>query len=104
MIEAVERERLRAVARQIASAEARARVAHVLYEVLLEGTEFGPCDLPQPQDREWIRGAMAVPIQQATDAALESAAWSMAQALEGGPDRLLTRLERSRCGQEFGRE
>jgi hypothetical protein len=47
---------------------------------------------------------MAVPIQEATDAALESVSWSMAQALERGPDRLLARLERSHCGAEFGRE
>lgn len=104
MIEAVEREQLRAVARRIASADAHARVAQVLYEVLLEGTQFGPCDLPQPQDGDWIRGAMAVPIQEATDAALESVSWSMAQALERGPDRLLARLERSHCGAQFGRE
>jgi len=104
VIDAEEREQLRGVARRIATAEAHARVAQALYEVLLEGTRFGPCDLALPRDCEWIRGAMALPIQEATDAALESVSWSMAQALELGPDRLLARLERSHRGSELGRE
>lgn len=74
------------------------------YEVLVEGTEFGPCDLPRTGDREWLLGAMAVPIQVAADAALDCLSWSMTRTTASGPDELLARLERSNGGKEFGRQ
>ena len=47
---------------------------------------------------------MAVPIQLAADAAIDCLAWSMTRAIAKGPDGLLSRLERSDCGKEFGRQ
>jgi hypothetical protein len=97
-------EQARVMARQIANERARLKVARVLREVLEEGMEFGPCDLPRPHDRDWMRGAMALPLQEATEAAIESLVWGMSRALQHGPDDLLRRYERSHCGQEIGRE
>jgi hypothetical protein len=104
VITSIERQQLLWLTQRIASDEARTKLAEVLYEVMTESTQFGPCDLPAAEDREWIRGAMAIPIQAATEAALELLAWSTAQAISHGPDGLLTRLERSHCGEEFGRQ
>jgi hypothetical protein len=104
MIEMSEAQRLLAIERQIATEFARGKIAGAMYEVLLEGMEFGPCELPQAEDREWIRGAMAVPLQEATDAALASLSWGMVRALERAPNGLLDRFERSHRWQELGWE
>ena len=104
MIEKAARRTLLAVERQISTEFARDSVAHALYEVLVEGLEFGPCELPLPEDRAWIRGAMAVPLQEATEAALASLSRGMARALERAPADLLDRLERSHQWQALGWE
>ena len=103
MIEHEER-RSRAIARQVASDYARDRVAAALYAAVVEGLEFGPRDLPRADDREWIRGAIAVSLHEATDAALEVLVLSMTLALERAPNGLLERYERSHHLAELGFE
>jgi len=95
MIAAPNHDRCRLIARHVVSEAARDGVASALYEALVEGLEFGPRDLPLAEDRDWIRGVVAVPLQEATDAALEVLAWSVSRALERAPDGLLDRFERS---------
>jgi len=104
MIERHEKRPATMIARHIASDYARDRVAAALYAAVVEGLEFGPRDLPQAGDREWIRGAIAVSLQEATDAALEVLAWSIATALERAPNELLERYERSHHLAELGFE
>jgi len=92
------------ISRQVATAYARDRVAGSLYAAVLEGLEFGPRDLPLAGDREWIRGAIAVSLQEATDAALEALAWSVTRALERAPNGLLERYEGSHHLADLGFE
>lgn len=104
MIGTSEQVRCRLIARQVVSEYARNKVAKALYEAVLEGLEFGPRDLPLQEDREWIRGAIAVPLQDATDAALEVLSWSVSRTLERAPNGLLDRFERSHHLEQFGIE
>lgn len=104
MIGTLDQARTQLIARHIATGHARDLVARALYESVLDGLEFGPRDLPRPEDREWIRGAIALPLQEATDAALETLARSVGRALERAPDRLLERFERSHELAELGFE
>ena len=92
------------VERLLTTTFARDRVAEALYEVLLDGLTCSPCDLPAADDREWIRGALAVPIQDTTSAALRTLVWEMAHVLEGAPEGLLDRLDRSHRRSQFGWE
>ena len=92
------------VERLLTTTYARDRVAEALYEVLLDGLTCSPCDLPAADDREWIRGALAVPIQDTTSAALRTLVWEMARVLENAPDGLLDRLDRSHRRSQFGWE
>jgi hypothetical protein len=68
------------------------------------GLEFGPRDLPLAEDREWIRGIVAVPLHQATDAALQALVSSVSQALERAPNHFLDRYEQSQHLQDLGIE
>jgi hypothetical protein len=88
--------------RHIASEYARDRVATALFETILEGLEYGPRDLATPQDREWIRGAIAIPIQESTELALHDLARRLGRTLERAPDRWLNRYEASHAGVEIG--
>ena len=99
-----ERDRCRLIARHITSEYARDKVAKALYEAVVEGLEFGPRDLPQAEDRDWIRGAIAHPLHEASDAAVEVLAWSVSRALERAPNGLLDRYMRSHHLQELGIE
>jgi hypothetical protein len=99
-----DRDRCQLIARHIASEYARDKVAKALYEAVVEGLEFGPRDLPHADDREWIRGAIAHPLQEASDAAVEVLAWSVSRALERAPNGLLDRYVRSHHLQELGIE
>lgn len=92
------------IARHVASDYARDKIVKALYEAVLEGLEFGPRDLPQTEDREWIRGNIAIPLQEAADAALQTLVWSLAHALENAPNRLLDRFERSHYLEDLGFE
>lgn len=94
--------RPRAIERHIATQYARDNVAKALYEVIIDGMEYGPRELPTSGDREWLRGAIAMPIQEATDVALHVLAWRLAQALELAPDGLVRRFDSSHEGREVG--
>jgi hypothetical protein len=83
---------------------ARDKVLKALFEAVHDGLEFGPRDLPLAEDRDWIRGAIAIPLQEAADAALEVLNWNVGRALERAPDGFLDRFERSHSGKEFGAE
>jgi hypothetical protein len=97
-----DQDRCRFIARHVASAYARDKVAKALYAAVVEGLEFGPGDLPLAEDREWIRGAIAIPLQEASDAAIEILVWSVRRALERAPNDLLDRYARSHHLQERG--
>ena len=85
---------LRSLGNGVSREPARERVTRVLYEVLLEEQlDVGPCALLLPEEREWVRGAIAVPLQEATEAAVETLSWGVARALERAPGGLLARLE-----------
>ena len=96
--------RCRLMARHVRTEFARDRVIKALYDAVNDGLEFGPRDLPRAEDREWIRGAIAVPLQEATDAALDVLIASIAQALARSPNGWLERFERSHHLVELGVE
>ena len=104
MIAIPDQDRCQQIARRLASEYARDRVATALYETMLRSLEFGPRDLPRAEDREWIRGNIAIPLQEATDAALRVLILSVGQTLERAPDGFLDRLERSHHLEELGIE
>lgn len=96
------RERCRLIARRVITEHARDRLTCALYEAVVEGLDFGPRDLPRPEDRTWIRGMIAAPMQEAADAALEVLAASLRAALADAPDGLLDRFERSHYLEDLG--
>ena len=104
MIETTKQDCCRVIARHVVSEHARDRVTKALYEAVVDGLEFGPRDLARADDREWIRGALAIPLQEATDAALEVLAWSVSRALERAPDDLRDRFVASHHLEELGIE
>jgi hypothetical protein len=94
----------RAIERQISTEYGRDKLAKALYEVILDGLALGPRDRPTRDDREWIRGAIAITIQETTDVALHVLAWRLAQVLERAPDGLNDRLHSSHRWVEVGWE
>ena len=98
------RARSRTIERQIVTEYARDRLAKALHEVVLDSVGFGPCDLPTRNDRDWIREAIALPIQEATEAALRVLAGRLTEALERAPNGLLDRLDASHRWEELGWE
>ncbi len=104
MIAVQDQDRCQRVARGVASQYARDLVATALFEAALEGLQFGPRDLPLAEDREWICGSIVMPLQEATDAALEVLVWGLARSLQQAPNGLLERLERSRHLVDLGIE
>jgi hypothetical protein len=96
--------RLGVIERQIATEYGRDRVARALYEVIRDGLVLGPRDTPAPEDREWIRGAIAMPIQEATQIALDVLARRLTQALDRAPDDLINRFLASHRWVEIGWE
>jgi hypothetical protein len=92
------------VERRIATVHNRDTVMHALYDVLCDGIDFGPRDLPTADDRQWLRGALAVPIHEATEVALHALVWHMAEAIERAPSTIRGRFERSHDGEELGWE
>lgn len=92
------------VERRIATDFARDKVAKALYEVILDGLEFGPRDLPTPADREWIRGAIAMPMQDAAGVALHVLGRRLTQVLDRAPQGWMDRFESSHRGDELGWE
>jgi hypothetical protein len=104
MIGTPDHARSRLVARHIATEYARDSVTKALYEAVLDGLEFGPRDLPLADDRAWIRANLAVPLQEATDAALQVLIWRMSRTLEQAPNGLLDRFEQSHQLEDLGVE
>lgn len=104
MISTHDRHRAQLIARGVVSEYARDKVMTALFEAVAHGLEFGPRDLPLPQDREWIRGNIAVPLQEATDAALEVLVASVSRTLERAPKDFLERFEASHHLEALGIE
>lgn len=102
MIESPQVGRGQELARRIACDHARDRVAKALYEAVVDGLEFGPRDLPRADDRDWVHGAIAVPLQEATNAALDVLVWHIGRTLERAPDGLLDRFEASHHLADLG--
>jgi hypothetical protein len=104
MIALPDQVRSHVIARQVATEYARDKVARAFFEAVVQGMEFGPRDLPKPEDREWIRANIGVPLQEATDAALESLVSSVSRALNRAPSGLLDRYEKSHHLEDLGIE
>jgi hypothetical protein len=104
MIAIPDQVRCQRIARRVASPYAHDKVATALFEAVVHGLEFGPRDLPLSEDREWIRGIVAVPLHQATNAALQALVSSVSQALERAPNQFLDRYEQSHHLQDLGIE
>jgi hypothetical protein len=96
--------RRRVIEREIATEYARDRLARALYEVIVDSVRFGPCELPTGEDREWIRRAVARPIREATDAALEILAQRLSEVLAAAPSELRARFDASHHWEELGWE
>ena len=97
-------DRCRLIARHVATEFARDRIIRALHDAVRDGLEFGPRDLPLSADREWIRGAIAVPLQEAADAALDVLVASIARSLGRSPNGWLERFEASHHLVELGIE
>ena len=93
MIEMSVDRRSEAIAARVVTAYARDRIAQAVHEAIIAGIEFGPCALPAPADRAWLREALAAPIRQATEAALETLRAALGACLEDAPPDLVRRLE-----------
>jgi hypothetical protein len=96
--------RPRVIERHITTDFARDTVAKAFYEVILDGMGYGPRDLTTNVDREWLRGAIAMPIQEATELALHDLARRLGHALEGAPDGSARRFHSSHAGEELRSE
>jgi len=97
-------DRCRLIAGHVGTEFARDRVMRALHDAVRDGLEFGPRDLPLAEDRDWIRGAIAIPLQEATDAALKVLAASIARSLARSPTGWLDRFERSHHLVDLGVE
>ena len=104
MIAINDQQRCKLIARGVASAYARDKVMTALFDAVVQGLEFGPRDLPMAQDREWIRGNIAVPLQEATDVALEVLVASVSRTLERAPKDFLDRFAESHHLEALGIE
>ena len=94
--------RVAVLRRHVAGDRARHALAATLYEVVVEGLGFGPRDLESADDRAWIRGALAMPLQETVDLALDALAWRIAEVLDRAPDGLGERYDRSHESEELG--
>lgn len=88
------RTRLRTLNRHLGTEYARDQVRRALFEVVHEGLAVGPRDLRADADREWLRGALAVPIHEAAQVALDLLAWRIDSLLVAGPDGLRQTFDR----------
>jgi hypothetical protein len=74
-----------AIDRRLAGAYAHDRIASALYDVVVDALEFGPCSLHRAEARNWVRDAMAAPLQASTDAAIVVLRRDLRRALETAP-------------------
>jgi hypothetical protein len=80
------RSRMRTLNRHLATEYARDQVRRALFEVVNDGLAIGPRDVASYADRDWMRGALALPIQEATQVALDLLAWRIDGLLVRAPD------------------
>jgi hypothetical protein len=104
MIATNDRHRCQRIAQGVASPYARDKVMTALFDAVVHGLEFGPRDLPLANDREWIHGNITVPLEEATDAALEVLVALVTQTLERAPKDFIDRLEESHHLEALGVE
>jgi hypothetical protein len=78
--------------RRIATDRARHAIATALFEAVADGIEFGPRDLSSSADREWLRGAVAIPIQESADDALDAIVWRLSDLLGRAPGDMAARF------------
>jgi hypothetical protein len=88
--------------RRIATERARDALALALFEAVADGIEFAPRDLAAASDREWLHGAVAIPIQETADVALDALVWRLADLLGRAPNGLGERVTGSHEGDELG--
>ena len=93
MASEMKRSRLRTLNRHLGTEYARDQVGRALFEVVIDGLELGPCRLANAE-RDWLRGALAMPIHDATEVALDVLAWRIDRILEGAPEPLRERFDR----------
>jgi hypothetical protein len=96
--------RIGTVRRHVVTDAARDRVARALYEAVVEGLEFGPRDVASADDREWIRGALAIALGETAEVALDVIAWRIATAFDDAPSDLGRRYDLSHAWEELGWE
>lgn len=88
--------------RRIATERARHALALALFEAVADGIEFGPRDLAAAADREWLHGAVAIPIQETADVAFDALVWRLSDLLGRAPNGLGERFTGSHEGDELG--
>lgn len=88
--------------RAIATERARHALAVALFEAVADGIEFGPRDIAAATEREWLRGAVAVPIQETADVALDALVWRLTDLLGRAPNGLCDRFLASHEGEDLG--
>jgi hypothetical protein len=87
--------RRRSIRRHLTTAYARDRVRAALYEVVVDAVEFGPCSLQAQAGRDWLRAAIARPLDASTEAALTALAGEFDRAFDGAPPEVRAWLEAS---------
>lgn len=87
--------RMRTLNRHLGTEYARNQVSRALFEVVVDGLALDPCRVPSSEDREWLRGAIAMPIHEATTVALDALVWRIEQLLGGAPEPLRERFDRA---------
>ena len=100
MTDLARRSRLRTLHRHLATEYARGEIGRSMFQVVVDGLELGPCSLTA-SDRDWLRGALAIPIQEATEVGLEVLAWRVDRILDGAPEPLRQRWD-LRHAEELG--
>jgi hypothetical protein len=80
--------RVAVLRRRIATERARRALRIALFEVVADGIELGPRDVGGAADRDWIRGAVAIAIQETADVALDALVWRLADVFGRAPGGL----------------
>ncbi|MEO5939388.1 MAG: hypothetical protein ABIZ72_00705 [Candidatus Limnocylindrales bacterium] len=84
--------RRRAIDHLVATDHARAHFVRAAFEAVVEGLDLGPIALRTATDRAWARDAIAGPIQEAADRALEALIEGLIAALGEGDPTLVGRM------------
>lgn len=70
----------------VRSRETAGLIRDALYDCATSAFDLGPRELPIDREREWLRGAVAVAIADATSAAQEAFEWSLVRAVTSVPN------------------